>query len=207
MKDMGTADSMPAPSARQPDEAGTTTNPGAADPLVASVFHIREIPSWAEPFSNYLITGDLPQDEAEARRIQRRAGAYTIINSELYKRSVSGIFQKCIEPEEGIELLREIHQGECGHHASFRALVAKAFRHGFYWPTAKQNAEQLVKQCNGCQRFSKHRNTPAQDHPAHLAVHSLGPGHGWAIQDCTRGLDASVGCCGQVHQVDRGQAN
>jgi hypothetical protein len=39
--------------------------------------------------------------------------------------------------------------------------VAKAFRHGFYWPTAKQNAEQLVKQCNGCQRFSKHRNTPA----------------------------------------------
>jgi hypothetical protein len=110
----------------------------------------------------------LPQDEAGARRIQRRAGAYTIINSELYKRSVSGIFQKCIKPEEGIELLREIHQGECGLHASSRALVAKAFRHGFYWPTTKQNAEQLVKQCNGCQRFSngcqrfsKHRNTPA----------------------------------------------
>jgi hypothetical protein len=39
--------------------------------------------------------------------------------------------------------------------------VAKAFRHGFYWLTAKQNAEQLVKQCNGCQCFSKHRNTPA----------------------------------------------
>jgi hypothetical protein len=44
-----------------------TTDPGAADPLVASVFHIREIPSWAEPFSNYLIIGDLPQDEVEAR--------------------------------------------------------------------------------------------------------------------------------------------
>jgi hypothetical protein len=45
---------------------------------------------------------------------------------------VSGIFQKCIEPEEGIELLREIHQAECRHHASSRALVAKAFHHGFY---------------------------------------------------------------------------
>jgi hypothetical protein len=89
---MGTAGSTPAPSTGQPDEAGTTPDPGAADPLVASVFHIREIPSWAEPFSNYLITGDLPQDEVEARRIQHRAGAYTIINSELYKRSVSGIF-------------------------------------------------------------------------------------------------------------------
>jgi hypothetical protein len=40
-------------------------------------------------------------------------------------------------------------------------LVAKAFRHGFYWPTALQDADQLVKHCNGCQRFSKHRHTPA----------------------------------------------
>jgi hypothetical protein len=161
MKDEGTAGSTPAPPAGPSDEASTTMDPEAADPLVTSVFHIREIPSWAEPFSNYLITGDLPQDEVEARRIQRQAGVYTIINSELYKRSMSGIYQKCIEPEEGTELLKEIYQGECGHHASSRALVAKAFRHGFYWPTAKQNAEQLVKQCNGCQCFSKHRNTPA----------------------------------------------
>jgi hypothetical protein len=130
MKDSGAAVSRLPPITGQPDEAGMTMDPGAADPLIASVFHIREIPSWAEPFSNYLITGDLPQDEAEARRLQHRALEYTIINSELYKRSVSGIFQKCIEPEEGIELLREIHQEECGHHASSRALVAKGFRHG-----------------------------------------------------------------------------
>jgi hypothetical protein len=155
-KDSEAAVSRLVPIAGQPDEAGTMTDPGAANPLVASVFHIREIQSWAEPFSNYLITGDLPQDEAEARRLQRRTLAYTIINSELYKRSVSGIFQKCIELEEGIELLREIHQGECGHHTSSRALVAKAFRHGFYSPTAQKDVEQLVKQCNGCQRFSKH---------------------------------------------------
>jgi hypothetical protein len=159
-KDSGAVVSRPAPTAGQPIEAGASMDPGAADPLVAGVFHIREIPSWAEPFSNYLITGDLPQDEAEARRLQCRAQAYTIINSELYKRSVSGIFQKFIEPEEGLELLREIHQGECGHHASSRALVAKAFRHGFYWPTALKDADQLVKHCNGCQRFSKHQNTP-----------------------------------------------
>jgi ribonuclease HI len=66
-KDTGAAGSTPAPPAGQSDEAGTMTDLGAADPLVASVFHIREVPSWAEPFSNYLITGDLPQDKAEAR--------------------------------------------------------------------------------------------------------------------------------------------
>jgi hypothetical protein len=78
-KDLGATVSKLAPVAGQPDEVGTSMDPGAADPLVASVFHIREIPSWAEPFSNYLITGDLSQDEAEARRLQRRVQAYTII--------------------------------------------------------------------------------------------------------------------------------
>jgi ribonuclease HI len=120
------------PAAGQPGEAGTSAGLGAVDPLVASVFHIREIPSWEEPFSSYLITGDLPASEAEARRLQSCARAYTIINSELCKHSVSGIYQKCIEPEAGQEMLKEIHQGECSHHASSRALVAKAFRHGFY---------------------------------------------------------------------------
>jgi hypothetical protein len=153
-KDSEAAVSKPAPTAGQPDEAGTSTVSEAADLLVASVFHIREIPSWAKSFSNYLIIRYLPQDEAEARRLQRRAQAYTIINSELYKRSVSGIFQKCVEPEEGKELLKEIHQGKGGHHVSSRALVAKSFRHGFYWPTALRDADQPVKHCNGCQRFS-----------------------------------------------------
>jgi hypothetical protein len=91
-KDSGAAAFAPAPTAGQPDEADTSTDTGAADPLVASVFHIQEIPSWAEPFSNYLITGDLPKDEAEARRLQHRTQAYTIISSKLYKRSMSGIF-------------------------------------------------------------------------------------------------------------------
>jgi hypothetical protein len=83
MKDSGAADSRLALTAGQPDEAGMMMDPGDADPLVANVFHIREIPSWAEAFSNYLITGDQPQDEAEARQLQCRVQAYTIINSEL----------------------------------------------------------------------------------------------------------------------------
>jgi hypothetical protein len=102
--------------------------------MVASVFHIREIPSWAELFSNNLLSGDLPSNEAGARQLQHRAQEYTLIKSELYKRSMSGIYQNYIEPEEGRELFSEIHKGVCGHHASSRAFVAKAFRHGFYWP-------------------------------------------------------------------------
>ena len=76
-----------------------------------------------------------------ARKIVRREKAYTIINNELYKRSVTNVLQRCVDSTDGQEILLDIHQGECGHHASSRALVAKAFRHGFYWPTAPKEAK------------------------------------------------------------------
>jgi hypothetical protein len=201
-KDLGAAVSKPSPVADQLGEAGSSSDLGAADPLVASVFHIREIPSWAEPFSNYLLSRYLPPNEAEARRLQRRAQAYTLINSELYKHSMLGIYRKCIEPKEGRELLREIHQGECEHHAFSRALVAKAFRHGFYWPTALRDAEQLVKLCKRLSALLQAEAYPSsgpQDHPSHLAVRHLGTRHGGTVQDGARGLDASPGSGGQVH--------
>ena len=56
----------------------------------------------------------------------------TIANGELQHRSVPGAYQHCVSPEEGREILREIHEGDCGHHAGSKSLVDKAFRHGFY---------------------------------------------------------------------------
>jgi hypothetical protein len=119
-----------------------------------AVFTVRELPSWAHPIMDFMVDGQLLMDEVEARRIMRRSKAYTIINKEIYKRSTTGVLQRCVESSEGQEMLREIHQGEYGHHASSRALISKAFLHGFYWPTALQEAEDLVWKCNGCQMYA-----------------------------------------------------
>jgi transcription antitermination factor NusG len=101
-----------------------------------AVSTVREVPSWARPIMDFLVDGQAPVNETEAHRVTRRSKRYTIINKEIYKRSATGVLQRCVESAEGLEMLREIHQGECGHHASSRALVAKVFQHGFYWPTA-----------------------------------------------------------------------
>ncbi|KAK1643510.1 hypothetical protein QYE76_061315 [Lolium multiflorum] len=101
-------------------------------------------PLWTKPFLAYLTKQELPADSVEAKRIVRRSKAFTIVNGELYKRSISGIFQRCIAIDDGRALLREIHEGTCGHHAGSRALVEKAFRAGFYWPTAASDAGDLV---------------------------------------------------------------
>ena len=100
-----------------------------------------------------MMNKELPADEISARQVQRRAAAYAIINRELVRRSVTGIHQRCVEPEQGQAILKDIHQGECGHHAASRALVTKAFRHGFFWPTALEDAKSLVQKCKGCQKF------------------------------------------------------
>jgi hypothetical protein len=40
------------------------------------------------------------------------------------------------------------------HHASSRAIAAKAFRAGFYWLTAIEDAKDIVRKCEACQLFS-----------------------------------------------------
>jgi hypothetical protein len=52
---------------------------------------------------------------------------------------------KCISREEGIELITDAHQGECGAHSASRTLVSKAFQQGFYWLTTLQDAQEWVR--------------------------------------------------------------
>ena len=86
------------------------------------------IAPWTEPFLAYLIRQELPEDQNEARCIVRRSKAYKVHEGELYKKSTTGVLQRCISEEEGRNILAEIPAGLGGHHTIARALVGKAFR-------------------------------------------------------------------------------
>ena len=124
------------------------------DPEAQLVAALHVIPDWTVPYLAYMTRGELPEDETLARQITRRSKSMTIVNGELHHCSVSGAFQRCVSPEEGREILREIHEGDCGHHAGSKSLVAEAFRHVFYWLTVDAAAKDLVSKCDGCQKFS-----------------------------------------------------
>jgi ribonuclease HI len=68
---------------------------------------------WQTSYLQYLLRGELPLDEVEARRLARRAKSSVLLGDEkeLYHRSPSGILQRCISVAEGQELLQEIHSG------------------------------------------------------------------------------------------------
>jgi ribonuclease HI len=120
--------------------------------------------NWQTPYLQYLHRGELPLDKAEARRLARRSKSFVLLGDgkELYHRSPSGILQRCVSIAEGQELLQEIHSGACGHHAAPRVLVGKAFRQGFYWPTAVADATRIVRTCQGCQFYAKQTHLLAQ---------------------------------------------
>ena len=102
---------------------------------------------WVTELRGYLTQGILPEKEEEAERVARQATAYCNRDRELYRRRPNDVSLRCISREQGKGLLADIHDGDCGHHSSTRTLVGKAFRSGFYWPTALNDAVELVKVC------------------------------------------------------------
>ncbi|XP_071678512.1 uncharacterized protein [Lolium perenne] len=77
-------------SVRAPHELDIAEPPAPDSTLVALT---SDSVDWTEPYLSYLERQILPMDEAKARAIVHRCKSFTIINKELYKRSVSGVFQ------------------------------------------------------------------------------------------------------------------
>jgi hypothetical protein len=119
--------------------------------------------TWMKPYLAYMINKALPKDTVEARRIIRRSKAFVVLQGKLYMKSIMGVLQRCVSPQEGQEILKDIHAGVCGHHASSRAIAAKAFHAGFYWLTAIEDAKDIVRKCEAYQRFASRPHAPATE--------------------------------------------
>jgi hypothetical protein len=119
--------------------------------------------AWMQPYLSYLINKKLPEDAVEAKRITRRSKAFVVLQGKLCKKSITGVLQRCVTPQEGQVILKDIHTGVCGHHASSRAIAAKAFRARFYWLTAIEDVKDIVQKCEACQRFASRPHAPAAE--------------------------------------------
>ena len=64
--------------------------------------------SWMDPIMGYLMNGTLPEDKNESKKVRYRATRYVIMDNQLYKRGYSLPLLKCLTPEDGDNVLREI---------------------------------------------------------------------------------------------------
>jgi hypothetical protein len=121
---------------------------------------------WREAYIDFIQDQRLPAGmdvrSTEAARVMRRSNSFILVDCKLYRRCArSGVLMKCVTREDGYDILREIHEGVCGNHAASRTLVGKAYRAGFWWPTAVSDAEDLVRGCQIYQFFGKQSHVPS----------------------------------------------
>ncbi|XP_071906034.1 uncharacterized protein [Coffea arabica] len=99
------------------------------------VLAIDSSATWMTPLMNFLSSGVLPEDKTEARRLQLRAAKYAYAGGTLYRRSYLSPWLKCVTPEEGDYVLREVHESLCVAHVGSRVLAKKCLLLGYYWPS------------------------------------------------------------------------
>ncbi|XP_030933169.1 uncharacterized protein LOC115959011 [Quercus lobata] len=116
-------------------------------------FPVHTRSGWMSPILSFLREGRLPPSLEEAKKIQKRAARFTVLNDELYKRGISQPYLRCIEEEEARYVMEEVHRGICRDHMGSKSLVRKIMRAGYFWPTMQQDVADFVKMCDSCQRF------------------------------------------------------
>ncbi|KAL0445883.1 UNVERIFIED_CONTAM: hypothetical protein Slati_1716200 [Sesamum latifolium] len=95
---------------------------------------------WRTPIICWINEGHLPRDRWEATKIKPRAIRFLMQGGMLYKKSFTHPLLRCLSQEEGLHVLKEIHDGYCGSHIGSWALANKALRDGYFWPIMKQDA-------------------------------------------------------------------
>nr|GEY36480.1 reverse transcriptase domain-containing protein [Tanacetum cinerariifolium] len=73
----------------------------------------------------------------------------------LFKICANQIIRRCVSGQEAVDILKACHSGPTGGHHGPNYTARKVFDSGFYWPTIYRDAQNLVKNCDVCQRQGK----------------------------------------------------
>ena len=157
-------------------EAGVLAKTASADDIMSDQIKIQYIPSidvlevhqrdgvynWTTSIVSYLKDGLLPKDKEEARKLRVKATRFVLMDKVLYKRGFSQPYLRCLNPDESLYVLRDIHEGACGNHSGARSLVYKMVCVGYYWPFMQEDAKAYVKTCDKCQQYSNIPRQPSE---------------------------------------------
>ena len=114
-----------------------------------------------DPIIHFLKDDILPETKLEADKIQRKAPRFWLSEDlKLYKRSFLGPYLLCIHSEVVEILLEELHEGIYGSHTGGRSLSHRALTQGYWWPNMHREAQEYVKKCIQCQRFTTNIHQP-----------------------------------------------
>ena len=89
-------------------------------------------PSRMDPIVQYINTGELPSKKNKAHKIQIQVARFSLVNEQLFKRSLDRPYIKCLTTEQGQYVLAELYEGICGNHLSGRTVAHRAHTQRYY---------------------------------------------------------------------------
>ncbi|KAI3730652.1 hypothetical protein L1987_61824 [Smallanthus sonchifolius] len=109
---------------------------------------------WFSDLANYLANGYVMKDmnAQQKRKLFRDARKYIWDDPYLFRIGGDRILRRCVCKEEGLDILRHVHEGLTGGHHGAHTTAQKVFDCGFFWPTVVEDAIEFVKTCDACQR-------------------------------------------------------
>ncbi|XP_077222168.1 uncharacterized protein LOC143856011 [Tasmannia lanceolata] len=96
----------------------------------AEVMQLEHESCWMDEIIEYLCSGKLPEAKKDARRVTQRAARFSLDGENLYKRSYTLPYLKCLRPSNAAYTLQETHEGICGEHLGAKALAIKVLLRG-----------------------------------------------------------------------------
>jgi hypothetical protein len=106
-------------------------------------------PDWKESITEYIKNPGSTRD----RKRRRQALKYTLMNDELYRRTIDGLLLKCMNEEQARIAMGEVHKGLCRTHQSAHKMKWLLKRARLYWLTMVEDCIRYQKGCDACQRF------------------------------------------------------
>ena len=76
---------------------------------------------------HYLSSRKLPDSKIEAHKIQVQTTRFSLVNGQLYKRSLDRPYLKCLTTQQGQYVLAELHERICGNHPDSKTLAHRAY--------------------------------------------------------------------------------
>jgi hypothetical protein len=91
---------------------------------------------------------------------------YILIDNELNRRTIDDVLLKCLEPDDVILAMDEVHEGICDTHQSVSKMRFLFKRFDLYCPDMIANCFKYYKGCQVCQKFGDLQLVPAAElHP------------------------------------------
>nr|ABA97875.1 retrotransposon protein, putative, unclassified [Oryza sativa Japonica Group] len=116
--------------------------------------------------------------QSASRKLRYKALKYTLLDDELYYRTIDGVLLKCLCADQAKVAIGEVHEGICGTHQSAHKMKWLLRRAGYFWLTMLENYFRYYKGCQDCQKFGAIQRAPAS---AMNPIIKPWPFRGWGI--------------------------